>query len=59
MSWYQVTYGRGYTGPASSQTYVEADSYAQALARANAFCMGHERVQSVRLDEPTFQPRKA
>ena len=51
MNWYQVSYGRSYTGPISSMTYVEADSYAQALARANSYCTSHERVQSVSLDE--------
>ena len=52
MNWYQVSYGRSYTGPISSQTYVEADSYAHALAKANSYCTNHERVQSVEFIEP-------
>jgi len=47
MDWYQISYGPTFTGYPTSQIYVEADSYAQAYARAYALCTRTEKVQHV------------
>jgi hypothetical protein len=44
---YQVSYGPTFTGYATSQDYIDADSYAQALSRAYANCHHTEKVQWV------------
>ena len=52
VNYYQVSLGLSYTGPTSAQTYVEADSYAEAFAKAHRLCDTNERVQRVEYLEP-------
>ena len=42
---YQISYGQSYTGYSTAMTYVEADSYAHAMAKARANTCGNDRIQ--------------
>lgn len=44
---YQVHYGPSFIGITTATTYVEADTYAHALAQARANACGREFVQRI------------
>jgi hypothetical protein len=50
---YQVSYGPTYTGYATANTYVEADSYAEALMLAFRYAHPSEKVQWVHVCQET------
>jgi hypothetical protein len=52
MHTYEIEYNRGYDTPVCAMTYVQAKTYDEAYALANAKRVGRERVYMINVVKP-------